>query len=136
MAFTCKIVPRPKVLHVLVEGDFELEEAKRHFLKIISALEEHGGKKVLFDGRGIDGDPAVVERFYYGDFVAEVVKQFRVRTDADENPPFAYVLFEPVLDPLRLGETVAINRGMNVKSFESIPAAVAWLELTPEDLAD
>jgi hypothetical protein len=31
--------------------------------------------------------------------------------------PFAYVIHEPVRDPARFGETVTVNRGMKVKTF-------------------
>ena len=46
-------------------------------------------------------------------------------------PRFAYVLEEPMLDPERFGETVAVNRGMRVRAFDNLEAARAWLELAP-----
>jgi len=46
-------------------------------------------------------------------------------------PRFAYVMNEPLRDPRRYGETVAVNRGMTVKTFETIEEAFKWLELTP-----
>ena len=42
-------------------------------------------------------------------------------------PRFAYVMHEPLRDPTRLGETVAVNRGMNVKTFETPEDAIEWL---------
>jgi hypothetical protein len=44
-----------------------------------------------------------------------------------DKPRFAYVLEKPVLDPERLGETVARNRGMDVKAFDNIEEADRWL---------
>ncbi len=43
---------------------------------------------------------------------------------------FAHVLKEPVLDPQRFGETVALNRGMNVRTFDNLEDALAWLRTT------
>ena len=42
-------------------------------------------------------------------------------------PRFAYVAHAPVRDPERFGETVAVNRGMNVKVFETPEDAMEWL---------
>ncbi len=80
------------------------------------------------------GDPALVERFYYGEFAAQAVERLRERASCDKNPQFAYVLHEPVLDPLRFGETVAANRGMFVKAFDNLDEAVAWLGLAPDEI--
>ena len=42
-------------------------------------------------------------------------------------PRFSYVMHEPLRDPGRLGETVAVNRGMDVKVFETLEDAIEWL---------
>ena len=39
--------------------------------------------------------------------------------------------FEPLRDPARYGETVAVNRGMKVKVFETLEEAFEWLRLPP-----
>ncbi len=39
----------------------------------------------------------------------------------------AGVISETNIDPQRLGETMARNRGANVKVFTTVPAALAWL---------
>src|SRR5262245_36109905 len=44
---------------------------------------------------------------------------------------FAYVLQAPVLDPQRLGEIVAVNRGMWVKAFDNLADALGWLGCAP-----
>jgi hypothetical protein len=40
----------------------------------------------------------------------------------------AGVVSETTLDPQRIGETMALNRGANVKVFTRLPEAVAWLD--------
>jgi hypothetical protein len=122
---------KPDVLLVRVGGEFSLDEAKRTFLEIISAIEKNNSEKVLFDGREIKGNPTVIDRFYYGEFAAGSVAQLKERTTYDSDPRFAYVLHEPVLDPMRFGEIVAVNRGMRGKAFANIDEAVKWLDLAP-----
>jgi hypothetical protein len=111
-------------------GEFSLEEAKRTFLEMLDALARHDVKKVLFDGRGITGKPALIERFYYGEFVAQAVNKFADR-GVPRGTKFAYVLKEPVLDKKRFGETVAVNRGMVVKTFDNMEGALKWLGIAP-----
>src|SRR5438477_9876796 len=130
MTIVTSTTVRPNVLHVLMGGSFSLEEAKQSFLQIIAALEANLIDQILIDGRDVTGDPAVVVRFYYGEFAADAVRHFTQRKMPNKDPRFAYVLHEPVLDPLRLGETVAVNRGMNVKAFDNMDEAIEWLGLT------
>lgn len=124
------------MLYAYVEGEFELEAAKEHFLEIISDLEKHRCEKILIDGRGVVGEPEPVERFFYGAFAAEAVAQFKKRHMRDSLLPFAYVLKVPTLDPRRLAETTARNRGRNIKAFDNIDEAFEWLKLAPKDLLD
>jgi hypothetical protein len=104
-------------------------EAETTFHEILAALVEHKVKRVLIDGRQVLGDPEPLERFYYGRYVADAVAQTINRTQI-EVPRFAYVLLEPVLDPKRFGETVAVNRGMRVKVFGDVRQAEWWLGVT------
>jgi hypothetical protein len=115
-----------KLLLVSYGGEFSLSDAQSTFQEVLEAIVEHGVKKILVDGRQIDGDPEPLERFYYGKYVADAVSQTVNRMKIDV-PRFAYVLEEPVLDPMRFGETVAVNRGMRVKAFDDIKRAEWWL---------
>lgn len=131
---TIEAVGQSNVLRVLIAGEFSLEQAKSNFLEAINFIEEHQSEKILIDGRMVVGDPAVVERFYYGEYAADAVGQLRERGRHGKNPQFAYVMHEPVLDPLRFGETVAANRGMHIKAFDSLLEAIMWLKLAPEEV--
>ena len=123
---TLKVIPEARVLRVSAAGEFSLDDAKSTFMEMIDSIRENRSEKVFFDGREITGNPTVIERFYYGEFVADAVALLR-RSAGYDGPQFAYVLSEPVLDPLRLGETVAVNRGVNVKAFENVADALEWL---------
>jgi hypothetical protein len=121
-----QIQPESDLLNAVITGEFSLEEAKRTFLEILEAAAHLKSKKVLIDGRTLAGKPEVIERFYYGHYAAETVMSYEDR-GVRAGTPFAYVLHEPVLDPKRFGEMVAVNRYMNVKAFENPEEALKWL---------
>jgi hypothetical protein len=114
------------LLDIIATGKFSLREAKRTFVEMLEAVALHDARKVLLDGRELIGNPEVMERFYYGEFAAKSVSEYSKR-GVSSATAFAYVLREPVLDPDRFGETVALNRGMNVKTFKTLPEALQWL---------
>lgn len=122
MNMSLEIDPNASFLRVRAVGTFSLEEAKQTFLEVLEAVARHHVSKVLFDGRGLVGEPATMERFYYGEFAARAVV-----TSAVPFTQFGYVLEEPMLDPGRFGENVAVNRGMFVKVFDNQEDALEWL---------
>jgi hypothetical protein len=117
------------LLKVDARGEFSLEEAKRAFLEMLEAVAQYRAEKVLVDGRNVKGKPEDFERFLYGEFAAK--ETHRLAKEHGIVPRFAYVLHEPLRDPRRFGETVAVNRGMNIKVLENPEAAFEWLEHTP-----
>ena len=118
MSMILKISPKSGFLHVGATGNFSLVEAKRTFTEMLEAVAQNKIGKVLFDGRGLAGNPRIMERFYYGEFAAQAVGKFAAR-GVFPTTQFAYVLEVPILDPGRFGETVAVNRGMYVKTFDN-----------------
>jgi hypothetical protein len=125
MELTLSIRADEGLLYATYSGEFLLAEAERTFLQILEVLERHKVQKVVVDGRAITGEPSTTERFLYGEFVTEGVITLRKRTMC--HPQFAYVLIPPVRDPRRLGENVAINRGMIVKTFDNLNDGLEWL---------
>ena len=79
----------------------------------------------------IVGTPKVIERFYYGKLVVVEVEALDNTRGYGGSPQFAYVLQGPALDPQRLAEAAATNRGVNVKAFDNTHEALAWLGLDP-----
>ena len=113
------------LLRVDASGEFSLEDAKQAFLEMLKAVGQHKAEKILLDARNVMGKPGDLERFYYGEFAAR--ESHRMVVEHKIVPRFAYVIHEPLRDPTRLGETVAVNRGMNVKTFETSEDANEWL---------
>jgi hypothetical protein len=117
------------LLTIEADGEFSLEEAKSTFMEILGAVAQYQAQKVLFDGRNVRGKPREFERFLYGDFAAK--ETIKLVNEHGIVPRFAYVLRPPLRDPQRYGETVAVNRGMIVKTFETPEAAFKWLGPIP-----
>ncbi len=106
MSIMLKISAKSGCLHVGATGKFSLAEAKRTFIEMLEAVAQNKVGKVLFDGRGLEGSPDFMERFYYGKFAAETVAQFGA-SGVSPDTEFAYVLKVPMRDPSRFGEAVA-----------------------------
>lgn len=124
------------LLNVVARGEFSLEEAKRAFLEMLGAVAQYRAEKVLFDGRNLKGKPEFFERFYYGAFAANQIINLFNEHRMPRTPQFAYVIHEPLRDPQRFGEIVAVNRGMIVKTFETPEEAFEWLEINPAKKPD
>ena len=131
MSMQIRINAQPPNILVTLSGEFSLEEAKSSFLEIVEALKNYKLGNVLMDGRGLTGEPRLLDRFYYGHFVAEAIQGLKNRGWDGPDLRFAYVLEQPMLDRYRLGETTAASRGMNVKVFDNINEAVVWLLPNP-----
>lgn len=136
MCMELAICPEAGFLKIGAMGEFSLDEAKRTFLEMLEAVARYKMTKVLIDGRGLLGEPETMERFYYGEFTAQTVAEFADRGVVSRTTQFAYVLEEPVLDPQRFGETVAVNRGMFVKVCDNLEDAVGWLGIAPASKPD
>lgn len=74
-----------------------------------------------------------MHRFSYADFAAEELHAFSSRGTLS-GIRLAYVGKVPVIDPSRFGETVAGNRGVDVKVFDSVDDALRWLEISSANI--
>ncbi|MBI1423310.1 MAG: hypothetical protein GC149_07580 [Gammaproteobacteria bacterium] len=128
MSLGFSIQPESGFLRVIASGSFSLGEAKAGFLDVLDAVKQHRLTKVLIDARELSGDPTTMERFGYGQFVAQTVNEVIGRSMA-HSPRFAYVLKAPFLHPEKLSETIAGNRGVALKIFDNIDSAMEWLDM-------
>ena len=82
MSMKLKVCPESGFLRVDAVGEFSIAEAERTFLEMLEAVARHKVRKVLFDGRGLAGEPETMERFLYGEFVAPAFAEVRRSRDA------------------------------------------------------
>jgi len=113
---------RQEYLYVNVTGVFAIAEACRSFSRILEAASPYGATKILVDCLQFNGNPNTLERYTYGEFIAEEVLRCQALSWK-----FAYVGKPPLLDKGRFTELVANNRGIDGKAFDNIEDALDWL---------
>ena len=121
MSYDLKVVPKQDYLHVTVRGINTPETVLRYLSEVRDACLRHASKKVL------------IEENLQGPGLG-VVGIFEVVTRASTNVwpailRIAYVDVNPEHDPktMKFAETVASNRGVNVRVFSGLEDAEQWL---------
>lgn len=124
-----EIVQKNKFLHVKASGHYSLEEMKAMSQAMCAALEQRPQASCLIDCRQVVGTPTLNERFEWPRFTAQLLEELLV---IQRQTRFAFLAVEPFLERGRFGETVAVNRGVNVMSTDSLDEALRWLGIEAE----
>jgi hypothetical protein len=123
MSYHLTIEERPSYLHARVIGARNPENALRFLKEVYEACVNRGYSAVLLEMNlsGPSLDSASIFR---------VISQ--QSPDATRLQKIAYV-DASTSDPERprFAETVAINRGVNVRMFQDLDAAIQWMSDTP-----
>lgn len=104
-------------LHVRFTEGVKTKDAPRLFADIRQQALADKAAEVLLDASAIREKLSVLRRLQMIMAFVTHLRGFRV----------AGVLSEYTVDPTKLGETMARNRGANVKVFTRVPEAMAWL---------
>lgn len=135
MALTTKIELKKGYLEVKIEGLFDLPSSHSVTDAILGSIEKYQAAKVLVDFRGITGDVEPLERFHYAENFAvkylELLLAGRIK-----HPRLAFLGHSPQFDPHRFDETVAVNRGVPLRSTDDPREAWDWLGIEPPDGAE
>jgi hypothetical protein len=126
MPYQLSVVRKGGHLHASVRGSNTPETVLKYLAEVReTCLRERCGKVLIeeyLEGPGID-----------------TLQIFEVVTEAGKNVVpgilrVAYVDTNPAHDAgkMKFAETVAVNRGVNVKVFADLREAAAWLEAEPE----
>lgn len=110
--------------YLLVEffGEFSLEASKQCVDRMIAACKQYGQRNVLLDCRRMNGSMPVFERFQvaeYGASQGRQIMRLALVRPAGFSPSDSLV------------EDVAVNRGMDLKTFNDFTAAEQWLSQPP-----
>jgi hypothetical protein len=125
MGLDLQVERKADYLLITVSGGFDLESAKDAARRIIEFCEAHKQSKALVDCRNVAGPLSTIERYDYATFVADLHTRYALEHGAPLR--VAYVGNEPLIDPSRFGETVAVNRGALLKATTDMGEARAWL---------
>jgi len=132
---TLDITPNKDFLYVRIVGDFSLSEANDCIVNMAKTIATHKIFKLLVDCRDLQGELTTFERFEHSEFAAEEFKRI-LKPGKAHTARLAYVGKSPLFDPGKFGETVAVNRGLNVKSFDTVKKALSWLKIDPGKTAE
>jgi hypothetical protein len=129
MSLSVDFEPHRHYLRAIVSGEYSLRSAQDIYDQAIKLAVARGQTRVLIDASRVTGAPTQDERYMLGLFVAA-----EQRILASKTPPadvqVAVYGRQPLIDPERFGETVAVNRGANVKVSERLEEALSWLGVT------
>jgi hypothetical protein len=130
MAIELKIEPQSGYLRITFEGHFEPPLIDEVTSRVIENGVKHQSSKMLLDFRQVDGEMSTMDRYNTASVFA---KKYLDEKLAGKIPTcrFAFVGNHPLVDPKKFGETVATNRGINIKVFTEMTEALSWLEVNP-----
>jgi hypothetical protein len=118
--------PHKHYLRAIVSGDYNLRAAQDIYDQAIKIAVAGGQTRILIDASRVTGTPTQDERSMLGLFVAAEQRILASRTPPAEVQVAVYGR-QPLIDPERFGETVALNRGAKVKVSERLDEALSWL---------
>ena len=123
MSIELTIQQMPHYLLVKCNGEFEPFDFLVACKEALSTASEKKIAAILIDGRDLTGKRiTLMDRFNIGETFA------MLQNNLTFVPLVAMVGNEPIVDPKRFGETVAVNRGASVKIFTDFEEATRWLE--------
>ena len=119
MAYHLKIEERPTYVYARADGDLNAENALRFLEQAYAACVKSGRAALLLDMQ-LHGPKMPTTSVY------EVISQRAA--DGSKLGKIAYVPYAgDDRSTAYFAETVAMNRGVNVRLFESVAAAERWL---------
>jgi hypothetical protein len=119
MPVNIKVINTRDFIKSTATGVLDLAASKHALLEIISQIERPGEYELLIDTREAQAVLSVIDVFELGEALANEPSLRRSRigilapmSDADQAAFF---------------ETVAVNRGVNIKAFTDFERAITWL---------
>ena len=106
-----------KIIKVDSYGDVSIADLKQSMEKVIKIHQEKGLTKVFIDASKETDLPSTFPVFDFGTELAQILGKLK----------FAVVTAPKLKGILRFLETVTVNRGAQVRMFDSADSALAWL---------
>jgi hypothetical protein len=125
MGLRWQLQPRERFLYVAVGGPFDLPDAQGCIGEVFAMCSARQCAKVFVDARGVEGPIAVGERYEFAAFLAGAHGAHL--EEGHGAVRLVFLVHESVIDPGRIGEMVARNRGADVRAFSDSSKAATWL---------
>jgi hypothetical protein len=132
MALEYKIEPQTGYLRMTCGGQYESSLNDEITDQVMWACEKYQPSKMLIDTLQVEGQMSTMDRYNLATLSAKKYLDEKLAGKI-QSCRFAYVGNDPMIDPRRFGETVAVNRGINLKVFTDMKEALAWLEVEPAE---
>jgi hypothetical protein len=132
MALDYKIETQPGHLRLTCRGRYEPSLNDEFSDQVLGACEKYRPSKMLIDTLQVEGEMSTMDRYNLATLSAKKYLEAKL---AGKIPGcrFAFVGSNPLVDPKRFGETVAVNRGINLRVFTEMKEALAWLDADAAD---
>jgi hypothetical protein len=121
--FDIATVLKDDMIEMSASGEYSLVKANHLFKTAIDNVLFHLRSKILIDVKGVTGHIPFSDRFQFADSLSK----YRETHALGKVGKIAVVGKEPIVDKDRFGETVAINRGTNVRVFTDMSEALRWI---------
>ena len=108
---------------ITANGNYSQSVTKNLFLDAVDAAKTNKIFKILIDCREVIGEISTLDRYDIGVLLSQLVY---VKAEG-KIIKVAFVAYEPIIDPKRFVEKVAVNRGADVKAFTNYEEAIEWL---------
>jgi hypothetical protein len=109
----------------ILEGRLDMESAREYMAEASRVLGAHDCKRFLNDLRGAETNLSVLDTYDLPTVLKEIGAEAGVELQRWRR---AIVAPKEASDTARFFETVAVNRGDDVKVFAEIDEAMAWLK--------
>jgi len=119
------IEPRVGYLHVALSGELELGMAQAKLSEMLVAAAGLRQAKMLIDCSRVTGNWTPDDRYAFGAYLAAEVQ--RRSGQFPTLPRIAIYAVAPLMDPNRYTQTVANNRGAQVRASDSVQELLSWL---------
>jgi hypothetical protein len=114
---------RKGYLYAALQGGFDLAQAMGAYRQVLQTAARERTFRVLLDCVQMTGNPTMDERREFGVFMAEE----QAGQAALGELQVAILAAVPAMDPGRYLQTVANNRGVRVRTSDSLQELLSWL---------
>ena|ERR1039457_3634441 len=131
MSLNTRIELKKDYVEVRIEGTFDSQSSISVNDAILGAIEKYQATKIFVDFRKVTGDLAPMERFHYAENFAKKYLEL-IQAGRIKRPQIIFLGNYPQFDPGRFDETVAVNRGVPIRSTDDPKEVWEWLGIDPE----
>jgi hypothetical protein len=114
---------RKGYLYAALRGDFDLAGAMNAYREVLQAAAREHALRVLLDCTALGGNPTMDERREFGAFMAEEQAKYGALGALQ----VAILASPQAMDPGRYLQTVANNRGVRLRTSDSLTELLSWL---------